>query len=102
MESRRSDHSTMQAKAAAAAKLVLRDLDPGAKKKRLLFTSGPPQGELSIICGLHLGASVKQFLGVITLHLKTINNFGKAYFVTSSFASGSETHRLYLKTSVQV
>lgn len=56
MESQRSDHSAIQAKAAAAAKLVLQDLDPSAKKKRQLFTSGPPQGDDFMIHGYNLVA----------------------------------------------
>ncbi|XP_076799823.1 uncharacterized protein LOC143444914 isoform X2 [Clavelina lepadiformis] len=68
-------------KAAAAAKLILQELDPAAKRKRQEFCSSYPQGILSV-------------------HAKSLSNFSKTFFVTSTFAGYSEI-RLLLRISVQ-
>ena len=44
VERRDTRQTPIQAKAIAAAKLVLQDLDPEARKRRRNFTSGSPQG----------------------------------------------------------
>lgn len=66
---------------AAAAKLVLQDLDPEARNKRQDFMSSPPKMSL-------------------TIHAKKIKNFSKTFFKTSSFA-GVQELMLYLKISAQ-
>nr|XP_009859921.2 C2 calcium-dependent domain-containing protein 6-like [Ciona intestinalis] len=68
-------------KAAAAAKLVLQELDPVARKRRQEFSSGLPQG-------------------VIGIHAKTLRNFSKTFFFTSTFAGCTEI-RLFLRITVQ-
>ncbi|XP_039248514.2 uncharacterized protein LOC120326319 [Styela clava] len=81
MEKQPTRQSALQAKAIAAAKLVLQDLDPAAKKRRQLFSSGRPQG-------------------ILAIHFKTLRNFSKTFFFTSTFAGCSEI-RLFLKISIQ-
>lgn len=112
---RSARQTTLQAKATAAAKLVLQDMDPAAKKKRQLFSSGPPQGMRMINLvpwqiiyqwdelKIRTENQIKTFLtaGILAIHVKTLRNFSKTFFFTSTFANCSEI-RLYLKIAIQV
>jgi len=64
----------------AAAKLVLQDLDPEAKKRRQEFMSAN-----STVC--------------LCFHMKKLKNFNKAFFNTSNFA-GIQELMLYVRISV--
>ena len=86
----------------AAAKLVLQDLDPEAKKRRQEFMSGKLFMRFWYSRGwnCHFNLIFKANSTVcICFHMKKLKNFNKAFFNTSNFA-GIQELMLYVRITV--
>jgi len=74
-------NENINGRVAAAAKLVLQDLDPDARSRRQDFMCASPTAQLNF-------------------HFKKLKNFNKVFFKTSTF-SDMASLMLYIKVSVQ-